>query len=336
MVTHTMGHDDRERFLVTGSMGCLGAWTIRTLLDEGVPVVALDWSPDTRRLRLLLSEEELAAVQVVTGDITDPDSVWHVVSSSGVTNVLHLAALQIPFCRADPVMGARVNMVGTVNVFEAVRRAAGQVTGLAYASSAAVFGGPELYPGGTAGDHSPVAPTTLYGAYKVANEHTAHVYALESSIGSVGLRPCVVYGVARDQGLTSAPTTAMLAAAAGQSYHIGFGGSSTFQLAADVARVFVAAARIRTDEAHVLNVGGPTAPMVDLVAAIEAATPNGGGRLSFDDVPLPVPSLVGEGLDRLIGTVAYTSLAEGVADTMDRFRDLLSRGLIAPPGSAPA
>ena len=53
---------------------------------------------------------------------------------------------------------------------------------------------------------------------------------------SVGLRPHTVYGVGRDQGLTSAPTTAMLAAAAGVPYTIPYGGASQLQLARDVAR----------------------------------------------------------------------------------------------------
>ena len=48
-------------------------------------------------------------------------------------------------------------------------------------------------------------PSTLYGVYKRANEGTATVFAAERGVPSVGLRPHTVYGVARDQGLTSAP-----------------------------------------------------------------------------------------------------------------------------------
>jgi len=42
-----------ETFLVTGAAGCIGAWALRLLLDEGVPVVATDLSPDLRRFRLI-------------------------------------------------------------------------------------------------------------------------------------------------------------------------------------------------------------------------------------------------------------------------------------------
>ena len=63
-----------------------------------------------------------ARVTFVAGDITDLDAVERASTRHGITNVIHLAALQVPFCRADPPLGARVNVVGTVNVFEAVKR----------------------------------------------------------------------------------------------------------------------------------------------------------------------------------------------------------------------
>ena len=59
----------------------------------------------------------------MAGDITDLAAVEAVLDDHAITNVIHLAALQVPFCRADPPRGALVNVVGTVNVFEAVKRA---------------------------------------------------------------------------------------------------------------------------------------------------------------------------------------------------------------------
>ena len=53
---------ERERFLVTGALGCIGAWTVRNLVREGTPVVVFDLVSEAHRLRLLLSEEELARV----------------------------------------------------------------------------------------------------------------------------------------------------------------------------------------------------------------------------------------------------------------------------------
>src|SRR5581483_492658 len=112
--------------------------------------------------------------------------------------------------------GANVNVTGTVNIFEAVKRNRDHVRGLTYASSAAVFGPPTLYPDGVVSDDSLPSPSaTIYGVYKQANEWTARVYAETQGIGSIGLRPFVVYGPGRDQGRTSSPTVAVVAAAAG-------------------------------------------------------------------------------------------------------------------------
>ena len=128
-----------ERFLVTGALGCIGAWTVRGLVRDGAQVVALDVGSDARRLRLIMTPDELAAVTFVTGDITDLASVEAVLDGHGITNVIHLAALQVPFCRADPPRGALVNVVGTVNIFEAVRRRADAMAPVVYTSSMAVY-----------------------------------------------------------------------------------------------------------------------------------------------------------------------------------------------------
>ena len=88
---------------------------------------------------------------------------------------------------------------------------------LVYASSIAAYG-----PAGTLGGDD--QPSTLYGVHKRANESTALRYAEDYGVPSIGLRPHTVFGPARDQGLTSAPTVAMLAAAARVPNHIPFGG----------------------------------------------------------------------------------------------------------------
>ena len=111
-----------ERFLVTGALGCIGAWTVRALVKEGVPVVAFDLGNDPRRLRQVMTPDELSRVSFVPGDITDLEGLNATLDRYDITNVIHLAALQVPFARADPPLGARVNVVGTVNVFEAVKR----------------------------------------------------------------------------------------------------------------------------------------------------------------------------------------------------------------------
>jgi len=229
-----------ERFLVTGSNGCIGAWTVAQLVGEGTSVVALDASDDDHRLRLVLDERGLGLLTRVRADITDLDALERTLDEHAITHVVHLAALQVPFCRADPPLGARVNVVGTVNVFEAVARRAERMGPVVYASSVAAY---DALDDAHAAPAMRGVPSTLYGVYKRANEGTATVYAQERDTPSVGLRPHTVYGPGRDQGLTSAPTSAMLAAAAGRPYRLPFGGAYQLQYAPDVAGAFVAAAR---------------------------------------------------------------------------------------------
>ena len=118
-----------ERFLVTGALGCIGAWTVRALVREGAQVTAFDLgrrcpppAPDHDRRRARARHASRSATSPTSA------SLERVIDRHGITNVIHLAALQVPFCRADPPRGALVNVVGTVNVFEAVtapRRAHG-------------------------------------------------------------------------------------------------------------------------------------------------------------------------------------------------------------------
>ena len=311
-----------ERFLVTGANGCIGAWVVAQLAGEGVPVVALDASDDDHRLRLVLDDEGLAGVTRVQGDITDLEAFEGTLDAHEITHVVHLAALQVPFCRADPPLGARVNVVGTVNVLEAVARRADRIAGpVVYASSVAAYDA--LEEGESAAAMQGV-PSTLYGVYKRANEGTATVYAAERDVASVGLRPHTVYGPGRDQGLTSAPTFAMLAAAAGKPYRLPFGGAYQLQYAPDVAAAFVAAARGPAAGAELRDVGGPSVHTDDVIGAITAAVP--GAEITYEPVELPFPADTGGG-----GAGPATPLAEGVGDAVARFRDLLARGLVTSP-----
>jgi UDP-glucuronate 4-epimerase len=292
-----------ERFLVTGALGCIGAWTCVTLVRDGASVVAYDLGGSDHRLRLIASSEEIEQISFVEGDVTDLDSLERAFGEHEVTHVVHLAALQVPFCQADPVLGARVNVIGTVNVFEAAKRAELGTT-LAYASSAAVYD-----------PQGELAPTTHYGIYKLANEGTARIYWADG-FASMGIRPFCVYGPGRDQGLTSTPTQAMLAAARGEAYRISFGGRTQFHYAPDVARAFVTAARRPPDGASVYNLGGFVVHMRDVVAAIEAAASTTAGLIQFDDAPLPFP----ERLPEPTLDVELTSLEDGVRATIELFR----------------
>lgn len=321
-----------ERFLVTGASGCIGSWVTRLLLDEGVHVVATDLREDRRRLDLI-SLGPVAGLTHLDLDVTDAGAVHAVIADNAITHVIHLAGLQVPFCAANPPLGARVNVGGTVNVFEAVR-AQDCGIGLVYASSGAVFGRSVDYPGGVVSDFSTPAPETLYGVYKVANEGTARIYASDYGVGSVGLRPFVVYGPGRDQGRTSGPTIAMLAASAGVPYTIGLGGSSVLTYAEDCARTFVAAARSAagTTDALCANVPGHRMGIRNLIEVIESVRPEAVGLISCDSSFSRTPALLGaSNIDALIGASHNRPLVDGVRGTIEHFDEALKVGLVSAP-----
>src|SRR5262249_20686916 len=256
-------------------------------------------------------------VRVEPADIADRATVADVYAAARPTHVVHLAALQVPFCRADPPLGAAVNVLGTINVFEAAADA-GLETPLVYASSVAAYGADdEPVVDGRAGETPHGRPATLYGVYKRANEDSAAVYHADRGVRSVGLRPYVVYGVGRDQGLTSTPTVAMLAAAAGEPYHISFGGLAHYRHPRDAARAFSAAARRSSAGAGVFNRAGAAVHRREIGAGIEPAAPEMAGQITFDDAQLPFPP--GLDADRFAAEVARVdewSLRDGVADTV--------------------
>lgn len=186
-----------QHFFVTGALGCIGAWVVRNLIHEGTPVTVFDLGTDPHRLRLILKPDELAQVKFIAGDVTDLTLVERSMRESQTTHIVHLAGLQVPFCKADPSLGARVNVVGTVNVFESAKRLG--IKHLSFASSIAVYGLSEEYPETVLSHDSVPKPRSHYGVYKQANEGTARIYWLDDGISSIGLRPYIVYGPGRDQ-----------------------------------------------------------------------------------------------------------------------------------------
>jgi nucleoside-diphosphate-sugar epimerase len=312
-------------FLITGAHGFIGSWIVKRLLSDGARVVIFDRSPDARRLRMIMDDDEIARTRVVTGDITEPDALSPVVRDFGITHVIHLAGLQVPTCRANPRLGAMVNVVGTINVFEAALRSEGRVKKVVYASSAAVFGAMDEDRAVTERDE-PEA-TSHYGIFKRCNEGNARIYFQDHGISSIGLRPLTVYGVGRDFGITSDPTKAMKAAVIGRTYHIRFGGRTDFQYVCDTADAFIRAATSDLSGAHVFNLHGNTIHLADVVAEIELAWPDARGTITHAEVPLAIPAEFDDTAIRsALGELPSTPLSQGVRATVLRFAELHREG----------
>jgi nucleoside-diphosphate-sugar epimerase len=315
------------RVLITGGYGFIGAWIARTLLARGDDAFVYDLKEDPRRLRLILPDEQVKKVTFVRGDVTDLDALSAAIANHDITHVIHLAGLQVPTCRADPILGAKVNVLGTLAVFEAVRRTGGRVGRLVYASSAAVYGPPEKYPPGSQPDDAPLVPSTHYGVFKCCNEGNARIYFQDFGLSSVGLRPWTVYGVGRDLGMTSEPTKAIKAVVLGRPYAISFGGWSDFQYVADVAGTFVNCLDRPYAGAKSYNLRGRVVTLEQFRQALVRVLPEAEGKVTVGSTQIAIAyDLSDDGLQRDLGPMPRTSLEDGIRETVTIFRQLAREG----------
>lgn len=302
--------------LVTGAGGCLGAWVLRLLAAAGVDSVGFDLSADRRRLALLCGEKAARAQVWETGDIADGARVLEAMRRHQIRAVIHLAALQVPYCKADPAEGARVNVVGSVNVFEAARALG--VRHLAYASSSSAL---------AMAVNSPWMET-LYGAYKVCNEQAARVYWRDWGVASVGVRPAVVYGPGRDRGMSSKITAAMLAAVVGESFVVPFTGRVGFVYTEDAAEIFVRAAALAGEGAPVFDLTGDERSIAEVLEIVRARRPAARVSCAGPVLALP-PDISDEPLRAFVGDRRRWTMERGIDDTLLIFDKLAAAGAIS-------
>ena len=300
-----------KSILITGAAGCIGAWTVKLLNEIGAKPVVYEITEN--RSRLDLAMEDLDNVAWELGNITDFNRLTEVISSHDISAIIHLAALQVPFCKADPIGSTQVNVIGSINVLEAARQSG--IKRLAYASSVAV---PAM------GDNDYLA--TLYGAHKVCGEQMAGVYWQDWQVPSIGIRPGIIYGPGRDQGMSAAPSIAMLGALEGQSYTIPFSGPLTFCHVEDAALRFVTAISKKQNGAPVFDMNGTPAETAKIIALIKAKTGEN-TQLNFEGRAMPFPAQPDNGaLDALLDVPPYRSLETGIDDTLKHFKLAKARG----------
>ncbi|MGB8510008.1 MAG: NAD-dependent epimerase/dehydratase family protein [Pyrinomonadaceae bacterium] len=174
-----------SKALVTGGAGFIGSNIVRLLAGEGWDVVVLDNFFSGHRKNL----EGVQRVSLVEADVRDAEAVER--ASAGAEVVFHLAA-SVGNIRSieQPVEDSEVNVIGTLRVLEAARRAG--VRKIVYSSSAAIFGELKHIP--IREDH-PAEPDSPYGVSKLAAEKQCLAYARLYELEAVCLRYFNVYGV---------------------------------------------------------------------------------------------------------------------------------------------
>jgi nucleoside-diphosphate-sugar epimerase len=134
----------------------------------------------------------------------------------------------------------------------------------------------------------------------------------------------VVYGVGRDQGLTSKTTTAILAAAAGRPYTVPFTGAVSALHAGEVASAFIRAVAKERGEAMVLDLNGSSTSVAEWLEILRALAP--GADLRMEGAELPFPADLSDAPVRsYLGDYGTVPLTDGIRATYDAFKDLLDR-----------
>ena len=183
-----------RRVLVTGADGFIGSHVVERLVAAGADVRAfclynsngslgwLDESPE------FLTAVDDGRAEVVLGDIRDPEHVAR--SVEGVDAVLHLAALiAIPFSYVAPRSYVETNIIGTLNVLEAVRRHG--TPRMVNTSTSEVYGTPEEVP---ITESHPLRGQSPYSATKIGADKMCESYALSFGTPVMTLRPFNTFG----------------------------------------------------------------------------------------------------------------------------------------------
>lgn len=308
-----------EKVLVTGGSGFIGTWVLRELLARGLQPVAFDVQPNPQRWERLLGARA-ADVTFVQGNLVDRDLLQRICEQFQITRVIHLAALLTPACQQDPWTGMQVNIVGSTALFEVARRLATQIKGFSYASSYAVYG-PEADDGLselTAADNQ---PPSFYGAFKMAVDLIAEQYWRHFQIASVAIRPHVVYGPERDQGMTAGPSLAAKAALRGEAFNVAYRGRVGYDYVEDVALAFVRGALETPPGNNIVDLPGEIASSEDFVEAIVKVIPSAYGKITVDGptIPCNIPPHPNY-INQLYSDWQATSLADGVRRTTEYYK----------------
>jgi UDP-glucose 4-epimerase len=252
-----------NKYLVTGGAGFIGSHTVDHLLALEQRVVVLDNFSSGNPENL---PDAHPLLEIIEGDIRDTSAV--AVAADGVTHCLHLAA-QVSVVKSleDPVDSATHNIIGFVNVLNAIKK--NNAKRFVYASSAATYGNPKTLP---LSEDEPLGPESPYGLEKQINELYVKLYKDLYHVSSCGMRFFNVFGPRQDPKSPYAGVIALFADAvlANQSLTINGDGSQTrdFIFVNDVARANVAA--LGCDYQGAVNVAtGSTVTLLELIEVLE-------------------------------------------------------------------
>jgi UDP-glucose 4-epimerase len=181
------------RTLVTGAAGFIGSTLVDRLLADGHSVVGVD-DLSTGRSENIVGAERHDTFEFAKLDITDADLIG-LLTETKPEVVFHLGAqISVKLSVDDPQFDSTVNVVGTVRLAEAARRAG--VRKIVHTSSGgSIYGVPPSYP---TNEDAPTDPSSPYAASKVAGEIYLNMYRNLYGLQCSHIAPGNVYGPRQD------------------------------------------------------------------------------------------------------------------------------------------
>ena len=306
---------DQSTIVVTGGAGLIGSTTVDLLLEEHSPRSIVIFDDFSRGIRANIEQAiRDPRVSIVEGDIRDRAAVARVVS--GADAVIHMAALRITACAAEPRLAFEVMCGGTFNVVEAAQ--ASGVKKVVAASTASVYGMADEFP--TTESQHPYGNRTWYGASKMMLEGLLRSFNDMYGLPYVALRYFNVYGPRMDihGKYTEVLIRWMERIDAGQPPHVLGDGTQTmdFVYVEDIARAIVLSLASDVSD-EVFNVAsGVETSLNELAAALGRAmgvrvAPEYGPERRVNPVPRRLAST--EKAKRLLGFTASVPLDEGLS-----------------------
>ena len=290
-----------KNIIIFGGTGFLGSWIVKNFVKRDYKVTIFDLKIETELLKKLIGKD-IEKIKFLKGDVTNYEEVLE--ATFNMDHVVNLAGLMTPDCSRNPSLGAEVNVLGSINVFEATK--ARGIKFVVYASSAGVFGEKDKY--------FPF-PETHYGAFKLAVEGIARAYYNEANISSVGIRPFVIYGPGREIGGTATVTLACKAAKQSYNYNLNFSGKAGFVYVQDVANLVEMSINRAPVGALTININGITASVSDFVSKIINIIPEARLTINGDKLSV-VEEILGDHPSDIFKNFKYTSLNEGISNTV--------------------
>lgn len=263
--------------LVTGGTGLIGSKIGRTLSARGDAVVALDVAiPPAGDFSFLRAVER--------GSVDEMHTIVRAIQTHKVERIVHLAAVLGGSCEDDPLAASRINVMGTLTVFEAARLCG--VDRVVTASSMVVFGCDDEYHGEVTDDSPRLGAkrAPIYSAGKIYMEMAGELYTQRHGVTVVGLRPSIVYGPGRQTGATAFASQLVASAALGKPMRVANGDAvANWVYVDDVADAFcalVAAPAGAFARHRFFNTGGDRCTVAQFADAVRKTIP--GARIEVE------------------------------------------------------